>query len=102
VYALVQANTHGFLKAPLRVNIQSGLESAFMQELTARRGRKMTGQRAKRSITELHDSHVTMPHLSNKKHNSPIFRLNFRLNYFALLPIGAESKTADEIETEET
>jgi 2-aminoethylphosphonate-pyruvate transaminase len=75
------------LKAPLRVNIQSGLESAFMRMLTARRGLNLTGPRAKRSITELHDSDVTMPHLSNKKHISPIFRLDFRLNYFGLLPI---------------
>jgi hypothetical protein len=39
-----------------------------------------------------------MPHLSNKKHISPIFRLN----YFGLLPIDVESKPADEIESEET
>jgi hypothetical protein len=43
-----------------------------------------------------------MPHLSNKKHISPIFRLDFRLNYFGLLPIDVESKPADEIESEET
>ncbi|WP_152603036.1 hypothetical protein [Caballeronia sordidicola] len=37
-------------------------------------------QQPKRSITELHDSAMTMPHFSNKEHISP----KLRLDYFML------------------
>jgi hypothetical protein len=39
--------------------------------------RKPVRQQPDRSIAELHDNAMTMPHFSNKEHISPKFRLDY-------------------------